>query len=155
MNPNQTVRRVPSINVKGNSCRQIAQEIEEVRKQIQDQQDQLEVLERDQTTLLGRLKNANPSPLEQQAMEIAQRLNEKKKSCKSVMKDVVKLDESTQRRRKEMTVLWKKIQNQVHRGSEAQSTLRRRSINHNSESTKETKEKEAQVHLRWQRRLSL
>jgi hypothetical protein len=99
------------------------------------------VLEREEATLLGRIKNANPSPIEPQAMQIAQRLNERKKSCKIVMKEGVKFDESTQRRRKEMTVLWKKIQNQVHRGSEAQSTLRRRSINHNSESTKETKGK--------------
>jgi hypothetical protein len=37
MNPNPTVRRVPSIKKKGNGSRQIAEEIEEVKKQIQDQ----------------------------------------------------------------------------------------------------------------------
>lgn len=157
--PTSTVRRIPSINEKANAhAKRVKDEIEDVRKQIRLQKDQLEELERGQASLLERLKHVEHSPLEDQAMDAAQRLSDTKKTCKAVMKEVVKLDESMQRRRKEMTVLWKKIQNQVHLGAEAQSTLRKRCGNNNAEATskeKEVKEKEAQVHQRWQRRLSL
>mmetsp|Transcript_29515 Transcript_29515/g.48706 ORF Transcript_29515/g.48706 Transcript_29515/m.48706 type:complete len:158 (-) Transcript_29515:117-590(-) len=153
-NDNATVRRVPHVKEKASDhTHRITEEIEHVKKQIKLQRLRLEELERGQESLLERLKNVDRSPLEKRAMEVAQHLNETKTNCKFIMKEVVKMDESTQRRRTEMTILWMKIQDQVHRGAEAQSTLRRGSMNHKPDRT--TEEKQAQVHQRWQRRLSL
>lgn len=131
----------------------VKDEIEACKIQVKNQQEALEELEREQAQLANHLQDAERSPFEQQARTVADSLYETKKICKGLMKEVVRLDESMKRRRKEMNVLWKQIQSHAHRGAEARSALRRQSNNHNHEDT--TKEKQGQVKKRWQRRLSL